>query len=255
MRRGASELARRVRRALSRREYPVVPAHIGRLDYSGADIRVGVTSRTEILSRLRPSEKEPWTVAWLERTVRPGDVLWDVGANVGAYSLIAASLGREAARVVAVEPAFASFAALCDNVLLNGFERTIVPLPVLLGEHTGLEALGTGNVEPGAAEHAVGEGGLRTLCYRLDDLVGELGLPAPTVVKIDVDGGERSVLAGGTATLARPELRSVLVEVERAGGDAVVEALARVGLGLAERIEERHGTPLAHVWYGIFVRG
>src|SRR5438046_1543914 len=101
---GASEWARRARRSLSRREYPVVPAHIGRLDYPGADLRIGVTSRTEILSRLRPCEKEPWTVAWLERTVRPGDVLWDVGANVGAYSLIAASLGREAAQIVAVEP-------------------------------------------------------------------------------------------------------------------------------------------------------
>ena len=78
----AARFVRRARRALSRREYPVVPAHIGRLDYDGAELLVGVTSRTELLSRLRPAAKEPWTVSWIERSLRPSDVLWDVGANV-----------------------------------------------------------------------------------------------------------------------------------------------------------------------------
>lgn len=251
--RGPSELARRARRAVSRREYPVVPAHIGRLDYPGADLRVGVTSRTEFLSRLRPCDKEPWTVAWLEQTLRSGDVLWDVGANVGAYSLIAASLGREVG-VVAVEPAFATYTALCDNVLLNDLERCVVPLPVLLGERSGLTTLGTRNTEPGAAEHEVGDGGLPVLMYRLDDLVAQFALPTPTAMKIDVDGAEAAVLAGAPETLARQELRSVLVEVERAGDDAVVEVLERAGLRLAERIDERQGKPFARIWYGVFER-
>ncbi len=233
----------------------MVPAHIGRIDYRGADILVGVTSRTEILSRLRPSAKEPWTVAWLERTLRSGDVLYDVGANVGAYSLIAASLGREAARIVAVEPVFANFASLCDNVLLNGFEDVVVPLPVLLGARTALETLGTENIEPGAAEHEIGGVGMPVLSLRLDDLVAQFGLPAPTLMKIDVDGGEAAVLAGAQQTLARTDLRSVLIEVERAGGDAIVDALARAGLALTERVDEREGKPLTRVWYGVFERG
>jgi len=252
--RRASELARRARRAVSRREYPVVPTHIGRLDYQGADLRIGVTSRTEVLSRLRPCEKEPWTVAWLERTLRSGDVLWDVGANVGAYSLIAASLGREGAKVVAVEPAYATYAALCDNVLMNGLENAVIPVPVLLSDRNALQALGTQKTEPGAAEHEVGGEGIAVLAYRLDDLVAQYGIPAPMVMKLDVDGGEAAVLAGAPQTLTRPELRSVLVEVERAGGDAVVEVLERAGLGLAERIDERQGKPFARIWYGVFER-
>src|SRR2546423_5415633 len=108
---------------------------MGRLDYDGAEILVGVTSRAEILSRLRPCAKEPWTVRWLERNLREGDVLYDVGANIGAYSLIADALGR-GARVVAIEPAYANYAALCDNVLLNGRGDRIVPLPVALAEET-----------------------------------------------------------------------------------------------------------------------
>jgi FkbM family methyltransferase len=255
MRQGASELAGRARRALSRREYPVVPAHIGRLDYAGADIVVGVTSRTEILSRLRPCAKEPWTVAWLERTIRAGDVLYDVGANVGAYSLIAASLGREGVRIVAVEPAYASYAALADNVLLNGLEDVIVPLPVLLGERTGMDSMGVRSTEPGSAEHAIGAAGLPVLSVRLEDLVARFGLPAPTVMKIDVDGGEAAVLAGAPEMLAPTGLRSVLVEIEREGGDAVVDVLAKAGFALTERVDERAGRPLARVWYGIFERG
>lgn len=233
-----------------------MPAHIGRLDFAGGEVLVGVTSRAELMSRLRPVAKEPWTVEWLESTLRHGDVLWDVGANIGAYSLIAAKLGR-GARVVAVEPGYSTYAALCDNVILNGLDGEIVPLPVLLGAETGLVTLAYRDTAAGAAEHALaGEGAHRqpTLAYRLDDLVERHGLPAPTVLKIDVDGAEASVLAGAPATLAHPALRSVLVEVERTGGDAVTGALAAAGLELARRIDERGGQQLPNVWYGIFER-
>jgi FkbM family methyltransferase len=245
---------RRVRRALARREFPVVPPHIGRLDY-GSEVLIGVTSRAEILSRLRPVAKEPWTVRWLEENVRDGDVIYDIGANVGAYSLIAAALGR-GARIVAIEPHYASYAALCDNVLLNGREDVLTPLPILLGEATGLVTLGLCDVAAGAAEHRSGDAAYRqpTLSFRLDDLLDQLGLPAPTLVKIDVDGAEAAVVAGGTTTLARPELRSVIVEIERSGGDTVVAALERAGLSLVERVDERNEQPLAHVWYGVFAR-
>jgi FkbM family methyltransferase len=250
----APNFLRRARRALSRREYPVVPAHIGRLDYQGAELLVGVTSRAELLSRLRPAAKEPWTVAWIERSLRAGDVIWDVGANVGAYSLIAASLGREAARIVAVEPAYANYAALCDNVQMNRVEDVIVPLPILLGDRTGLTSLGYRDTGAGAAEHWIGGTGLPAISYRFDDLISELGVPPPTLLKIDVDGAEQAVLAGAPRTLARTELRSVLAEIDRTGGDGVASTLAEHGLELVARVDERDGQRLAHVWYGIFER-
>jgi FkbM family methyltransferase len=247
---------RRVRRALSRREFPVVPAHVGRIDYEGAEVLIGVTSRAEIISRLRPVAKEPWTVRWLEQTGRPGDVFYDIGANVGSYSLIAAALGL---RVVAFEPGYASYAALCDNIVLNRRGDTITPLPAVLAEHTGLATLGYSDVVAGAAEHTLdssGEAAYRqpVLAYRLDDLVDQFGLPLPALLKVDVDGAEASVLAGGARTLAEEGLRSVLVEIERRRGDDVVRALSAAGFVVVERIEERDGAPLNRVWYGIFER-
>jgi FkbM family methyltransferase len=247
---------RRVRRALSRREFPVVPAHLGRIDYDGAEVLIGVTSRAEIMSRLRPVAKEPWTVRWLEQNARAGDVFYDVGANVGSYSLIAAALGL---RVVAFEPGYATYAALCDNIVLNGRGNTITPLPVVLAERTGPATLGYSDVAAGAAEHTLepaGEAAYRqpVLAYRLDDLVDQLELPPPALLKVDVDGAEASVLVGASRTLAEEGLRSVLVEIERDRGDDVVGALTAAGFAVAERIEDRDGEPLNRVWYGIFER-
>jgi FkbM family methyltransferase len=253
-------IAHAMRRALVRREYPVVPAHIGRLDYERAEIIVGVTSRSELLSRLRPCAKEPWTVRWLEERLRDGDVLYDVGANVGAYSLIAAAIAGPGTRVFAFEPGYASYAALCDNVRLNRAEAVVVPLPILLGERTGLVTLGYRDVAPGAAEHSLDPEApaahrQEVLGYRLDDLVGLLGLPEPSLLKIDVDGAEAAVLAGAAQTLAGAGVRSVLVELERDGAEAAVEALGQAGLKLVDRIDRRGEEELPRILYGIFERG
>lgn len=251
-------ILRRVRRALARREFPVVPAHLARIDYERADVLIGVTSRAEIISRLRPVAKEPWTVRWIEQHLRPGDVFYDVGANVGSYSLIAGAQGLDGLRVVAFEPGYASYSALCDNVLLNGQEDVVVPMPVVLGERTALATLTYSDVGAGAAGHTL-EGGKEgayrqpVLVHRLDDLV-ELGLPMPTLIKVDVDGAEASVLRGAQRTLAQPELRSAIVEIARDGAAEVVQLLEGAGLDLRERIDERDGEPLAYVWYGIFER-
>ena len=70
---------------------------------------------------------EPWTVHWLERIVAPGDVLYDVGANIGAFSLVAANAHDQAVRVFAFEPSFVTYAALCRNVLENTCDKSHHP--------------------------------------------------------------------------------------------------------------------------------
>jgi FkbM family methyltransferase len=255
----AAHLVRRARRTLTRREFPVVPAHLGRIDYDGAEIVIGVTSRAEIMSRLTPCAKEPWTVRWLEQGIRDGDVFYDVGANVGTYSLIAAAQGRDGLSVLAFEPGYASFAALCDNVVRNRREEVIVPLPVLLADRTGLVTLGYSDVAAGGAEHSLEPGAnavyrQSVLAYRLDDLVAQFRLPPPSLLKVDVDGAEAAVLTGAMATLEQERLRSVLVEVERASEADVVGLLEGAGFAARERIDERDGVRLHNVWYGIFER-
>jgi FkbM family methyltransferase len=252
---GAVGVVRAARRGLRPQTAP--------LDWQGGRLRVHVASDAVVRSRLHPVAKEPWTAAWIEQSVGTGDVFWDIGANIGGYSLIAAAAG--AGRVIAVEPSPASYSALCDNLVLNELDASITPLPVLLARKSGIETLGLSDPAAGAASHGVGSDAppsdavsvvarIAVASARLDDLVGWLGLPPPTLVKLDVDGGEADVLAGGPTTFSRPELRSVLIEIERRREDDVLALVERYGLVLRERVDERDGLRLAHVWYGIFER-
>lgn len=227
---------------------------IARLDYSGHALFVDVASPAVAHSRLRPVAKEPWTVAWLESSLEEGDVLWDVGANIGGYSLIAAAAG--ASRVVAVEPAAANFAALCDNISLNRFESVIVPLPVVLADRTALLALDEQDRRAGATHRlaAGGGAGRQVLGFALDDLISRFQLPSPALLKLDVDGAEPLVLQGAASTLASPGLRSLLIEVEARAEAEVLAATAAAGFRVAERFTERDGVTLNGVWYGIFTR-
>jgi FkbM family methyltransferase len=171
--------------------------------------------------------------------------LWDVGANVGAYALVAAK--ASAAKVVAVEPGYATFAVLCDNIGLNELEQSIIPLQLALTRTTGLMSLTYSDVAAGRALHRIEESDVDSsarsqpvLGYALDDLLERFRLPPPNHVKLDVDGAEAAVIAGARATLARPNLESVLVEVHAAEAAQVDAEL--LGAGLTQ-IEEYRPTP------------
>ncbi len=204
---------------------------IGQLDYAHATVLLHVDSEVELRTRLRSCSREPDTVAWLEGALRGGDVFYDVGANVGAYSLLAAKIGKPAPRVVAFEPSAVNFAQLVRNIALNNCQDRIIPVQVALAGRTSLETFNYRGLESGQALHALGgatdqighafQPGVRVpvLAFRLDDLIPQFALPRPTLMKIDVDGGELGVLDGATAALADPTLRSVLLETDEYGAD------------------------------------
>ena len=231
---------------------------VARLDYAGADLRIRSTSEEIIHLRLRPVAKEPWTVEWIEQSLRDGDVLYDIGANVGDYALIAAAIGGPGTKVVAVEPGYANYASLCENVQLNRLDDKIVPLPIVLGERARLGALSYRDTTAGAAIHTMdGQGGAYdqpVLVFSLDELIEHFQLPWPTLVKLDVDGAEAAVLEGASRTLRRPELRSLLIEIEEDRAEDVLRHVEAAGLTLRTRVDERYGEKLPGVWYGVFER-
>lgn len=196
------------------------------LDYARADLRLEIDSSEEYHVRLLSCGKEPETINWIEASLRPGDVFYDVGANVGAYSLVAAAFGSPSVRVYAFEPNSASFAKLCRNIELNDLQGRIVPLPFALAAQSGLASFQYVSGRPGLASHtvvdgavanrgAVDRGGVQTvLTAQLDEVVRQYKLPDPNVIKIDVDGGELSVLMGARDGLLRQSLRAILVEVD-----------------------------------------
>ena len=237
-------------------------AHVraGRLDYPHAEIFLRLGSFSEF-ERLQSCAKEPWTVAWIEKWIEPGETLYDVGANVGAYSLVAAKAPGSGARVVAIEPGYATYAALSDNIVLNAAGDLVTALPVALGARTSLEALHLRDLAAGAAMHDFGGDALDdgrhvyhqpVITMALDELIERFGLPPATHIKLDVDGTELDVIAGAAATLRSSALRSVLVEMDAGMEQPIADALSRQGLVQRERHQRDKPGPDKPPAYGLF---
>ena len=185
---------------------------------------------------------EPEFQAALAARVRPGGVVYDLGANVGFYSVIAARLVGPSGRVVAVEPFAASAARVRENARLNGFE-TVDVVEAAVGAAEGRAWLRTDRGDPVTFRLAADRqsAGVEVAVTTVDALVAA-GRPPPTVVKLDVEGAEVAALHGMAATLAahRP---SVLAEVHHDVAD-FPEAVAAVAGPLGYRVAVLGGGPL-----------
>jgi FkbM family methyltransferase len=223
---------------------------VARLDYRRHQIFLHVDS-ADALYRTHACRKEPETVAWIEEHVRPGDVLYDVGANVGAYSLIAAKHSDGRVRVFAFEPSFATYDELCRNVVLNHCEASIVPLLMCLTEAPGFVTFGHSSLEPGSALHITGDAPTaagsvydqQVPGFSIDALVTQLACPVPHHIKIDVDGGELGVLRGATRTIETGDVRTIQVEVspQEPSADAVRGMLESMGFRLVSQTSRGGG--------------
>ena len=166
-------------------------------------------------------DKEPDTIAWIEK-MGPDDVLFDVGANIGQYAMLAAKRG---VFVQAFEPESQNFALLCRNVAINELNKTVRCWPIALSDKPGLHTFYVQSLIPGNSCNSLGEKvdyhlrpkaewGFEQGCgaMTLDFFADTFG--PPTHIKIDVDGFEHKVLHGALVTLRT--VKSVLVETNTA---------------------------------------
>lgn len=190
---------------------------------------------------------EPETLDWIDRQMQDGDVFFDVGGNIGVYSLYAA-LRHPRASVVVFEPEYANLHLLRDNILANGLSARVHVYPIALSDWTGVSHMHVQDLTPGAALHTESRGALAltetgqpvvvsegTWAMRLDEFCAESGV-WPNAMKIDVDGAEARVLAGAKETLTRADLHSVLIEAgdERNRGSDVDDRLREAGFSRVE---------------------
>ncbi len=177
------------------------------------------------------SGDEPETIAWIDEFIGDGEVMWDIGANIGLYALYAA-LGP-GIRVLAFEPGAGSFAALMRNVELNAMNDRIAAYCLAFDEATGLDRLHMMNTGAGHSMHAFGapenaRGKMTpvfsqpTLGFTIDDFCRIFEAPPPDHLKLDVDGNEAKIIRGGRQTLAGA--KTVLVEIEEGTGAVALEA-------------------------------
>ena len=227
------------------------------LDDPAAPLKIWVTNQTEAGYRAGAANKEPWTYNFIHGMPQ-GSVFWDVGANVGSYSLMAAARGHV---VIAVEPAFANFAQLQRNAILNGLNERIVCLPFALGDGSAISWFQLASLQPGAAAHVLGQpvGNVPQYFHRvgvpvmrLDALVKLFKLPPPSHLKIDVDGAERAVLTGLEKVVGG--LKGIMIEMRLDQEPELVALIESWGLPMVGRFDQRGGQLIQGICYGWFAR-
>ncbi|MXW91874.1 MAG: FkbM family methyltransferase [Rhodospirillaceae bacterium] len=189
----------------------------------GGTLRFSTPSRRLAQFALQGPKSEPDTAAWIER-LPENAVLWDIGAHMGIFSLYAAL--RPGVRVLAFEPGAASYAILNRNIEINGMADRIRAYPITLAGSTRLDFLNMANTAAGGSMQGFGTERdqygkvIRTtfrqagVGFSIDDFVRLFSPPAPTHVKIDVDGIEAEILRGGRDTLSAPDVQGMIVEIQ-----------------------------------------
>lgn len=149
------------------------------------------------VARLICGTYEPAQSRLFQQHVLADSVVFDLGANVGYYTLLAAKLAHRG-QIVAFEPEPRNAAFLRANIAVNSCRN------ISVRELAVAEASGTARFKMGSGTGTgslSGEGDLQVKLVSLDEFVADSGLQ-PTHLKIDVEGAEGAVLCGGLETLA-----------------------------------------------------
>ncbi len=189
--------------------------------------------------------KDPWDLYHLRRLAGPGCVFFDIGANFGYYSLaLAAALDRQC-RVYAFEPNPKTYARLLCHIEWNGLKDVILPFPLGLSDREGTASLIERSDNSGASRIGDDLPGIAVELTTLDAFCAGQGIERLDAIKIDVEGLEPRVLAGGRTTLSRFK-PAIIIEfwttgLERAHSsvDEVAEILDGLGYKLFKPMRDR----------------
>jgi FkbM family methyltransferase len=170
--------------------------------------------------------------------VRRGDVVWDIGANMGLFSFAAAAAAGRSGSVLAVEPDAVLVRLLRRSAACNTGVAGVQVLPAAVADELAVARFHVANRNR-ATSHLDGFGTTQTGGIRATELVLTVTLdwlatnfPVPDVIKIDVEGAEMKVLAGAARVLARRP--AIICEVAGCNSAAVARHLAPYGYTLYE---------------------
>lgn len=210
--------------------------------------------------------KEPETIEWINGFDK-ADVLWDIGANVGIYSLYAAQCGLI---VQAFEPSPGNYYLLSKNIELNRFDERVASYCLAFNDKTCLDSFYMSNTDLGGSMSSFGEainwrGESYTAKFKqamvgftIDDFISRFNPPFPGHIKIDVDGIEKKIVEGAAKTFSDRRLKSVLVELNTEWKDYadILGLFEKAGLKLYKRSHAAmfDGSELKAVYNHIFRR-
>jgi FkbM family methyltransferase len=213
--------------------------------------------------------KEPETIEWIDK-FEEKKILWDIGANIGLYSIYAAK--TSGVSVFAFEPSVFNVELLARNINLNQLSDKICIVPIPLSDKPQFSLMRMSSTEWGGAlstfEKDIGWDGNQiseVFNYQvwgstIDEMLKKNSLPFPDYIKIDVDGIEHFILQGGLKVLSG--VKEVLIEINDSFAEQAHmcdEILIQSGLTLLEKrhseeFEEQGAFGGGQVWNQIWTR-
>jgi FkbM family methyltransferase len=213
---------------------------------------------TEFARCLKMFVKEPGTCEWIRSRVQPGEVFYDVGANIGVYTVLAAERVGAGGRVFAFEPHSATFARLLETISINRLSGIVTACSCALHEQQGFFPFSYFSPEAGSSQSQLearaevrpdrDSSAVVELKYAasLDGLIAAGGLAPADHVKIDVDGNELMILKGMRGLLSgRRPPRSVQVEINAGQRPDIFAFMQSHGYAPTQEHHTRKGAELA----------
>ena len=183
-------------------------------------------------------QKEPETIAFLN-SLSKDSVLWDVGANIGIYSIYGAKV--TGARVYAFEPSMMNLELLFRNVQVNNLGNRVTIVPLALSDKDSVLDLfmSKENLHWAGAHNSIGQNTAQDgqamvepkvssqLSATGSNLISAFNVPVPTHIKIDVDGLESLVLQGMSFYIEKIHLILVEVDAKNKSEDSLITSLLK----------------------------
>jgi FkbM family methyltransferase len=169
--------------------------------------------------------KEPETIEWIG-SFKKGEILWDIGANIGCYSLYAAKKGNP---VIAFEPSASNYFLFQKNIEYNQLDKNIQAFCLAFSDTSEFGYLNMSSIQMGGAISNFGEVAeivehvdesydvkfsQGMISFSIDEFIRYYHIPTPNHIKIDVDGIENKIIRGAKHTLNDKNLKSLLIELD-----------------------------------------
>ena len=185
--------------------------------------------------------KEPDTINFIDKYLEKDDVFFDIGANVGVFTIYAAKKHKNIS-IYSFEPEVSNLAVLKENIIKNNITERVYMYGVGISDSDGLSKLHIHDLETGAALNTESknhidysaEGKLPIIwsegiyTVSIDNFCDELNL-VPSVIKIDTDGNEDKILLGASTILKHSSLKAIIIEMPEKNYDYCYSKLLKSG--------------------------
>jgi len=193
--------------------------------------------------------KEPEMIEWVDNMDK-NDILWDIGANVGLYSVYA---GLKGMKVFAFEPSALNTFLISKNIEINNLKDNVSLFPIAISDKNEFGYLNMTSTALGGALNEFNETDIATVgegkyeekvifkqgmfAYATDELIEKYSFDVPNYIKIDVDSIEDRIVYGMGKTLDNSTLKGIFLELDETEKrtEKLIDFLSKKGLKLKEK--------------------